>query len=332
MEKKIKMLVSVIIPVYGVEQYLQGCVDSVLVQTYRNLEIILVDDGSKDACPQICDNYVKKDSRIRVIHKKNGGLSDARNAGIDIATGDFLTFVDSDDRIHPQMIESMINVIIKYNADIAICDYKKVSQEIEQYNENKKSNEVEEFTGIEACAKMYTEYPSFVVSCAKLYKQSLWKEKKFPKGKCHEDEFTSYLKFLEAEKIVYLKRELYCYLERQGSIMNSMYSEKRLDRFDALNAQIKLFKEKNLVDLEKQVYKRYFYFVLKGLEEVNRKQQKYLYAILKKEYRNILKEINQSKLFDDAELEIYNAPKMSPIREKIYWKLMKLKSIMRKDK
>ena len=115
-------LISVIIPIYNVEAYLDECIASVIAQTYSNLEIILVDDGSPDNCPQMCDEWAAKDSRIRVIHKENGGLSDARNAGIDIATGEYIAFVDSDDWIEPEMYEIMLAALKNENADICACN------------------------------------------------------------------------------------------------------------------------------------------------------------------------------------------------------------------
>lgn len=119
-------LISVIVPVYKVEKYLKRCVDSILAQTYPCLEVILVDDGSPDGCPAICDEYAREDRRVRVIHKENGGLSDARNAGIDAAKGKFLGFVDSDDYVHPRFYELLLQALKEEGADIAGCDVKKV--------------------------------------------------------------------------------------------------------------------------------------------------------------------------------------------------------------
>ena len=126
-------LISVIIPIYRVELYLKECIDSVLNQTYKNMEIILVDDGSDDNCPNICDAYKKKDSRIQVIHKKNGGLSDARNAGIEIAKGEYICFIDSDDVIHPSFLQILYEDLIETGSDMSICHYEKVDKIPEIY-------------------------------------------------------------------------------------------------------------------------------------------------------------------------------------------------------
>ena len=120
-----KREISIIVPIYNVEKQLSTCIESILNQTFMNFELILVDDGSPDKCGEICDEYEKKDKRIKVIHKKNGGLSDARNAGLNIATGKYIGFVDSDDIIHPQMYEKLYNCINKYNSDIIQCKFKK---------------------------------------------------------------------------------------------------------------------------------------------------------------------------------------------------------------
>ena len=116
-------LISIIVPVYDVEPYLRKCIDSILIQSYRDLEIILVDDGSPDNCGAICDEYAEKDKRIKVIHKKNGGLSDARNAGLDIATGEYIGFVDSDDWVMPDMYEYLYKAVKEYDADMSVCGY-----------------------------------------------------------------------------------------------------------------------------------------------------------------------------------------------------------------
>ena len=121
--------VSIVVPIYNVEKYLEQCIDSIINQTLKEIEIILVDDGSPDNCPQICDDYVKKDSRIKVVHKTNGGLSSARNAGIEIATGDYIGFVDSDDYIELDMYEKMYNIAIENNVDFVMSDYYSVSNE-----------------------------------------------------------------------------------------------------------------------------------------------------------------------------------------------------------
>ena len=147
-------LISIIIPVYKVEKYIYKCIDSVLNQTYKNLEIILVDDGSPDKCPEICEEYAKKDNRIKIIHKKNGGLSDARNAGLKVATGKYIGFVDSDDYIEKDMYQVLYNNIIKTNSDISIVNLKEVKEnEIIENNVKDEQNTIE-YTKLEGLKKL----------------------------------------------------------------------------------------------------------------------------------------------------------------------------------
>ena len=153
MEKKI----SVIVPVYQVEEYLEKCIESIINQTYKNLEIILVDDGSKDKCPSICDRYQKMDNRIVVIHKENGGLSSARNAGLDIATGELVTFVDSDDYIEADMLAVLASILEDYRCDISVCFWKEVFRDgtkEAQIRNTKKQHRIECMDNVQAMEKM----------------------------------------------------------------------------------------------------------------------------------------------------------------------------------
>lgn len=231
-------LISVIIPIYNVESYLRRCLDSVLRQTYPNLEIILVDDGSPDNCPSICDEYATKDTRIIVIHKKNGGLSDARNAGLDICKGDYITFIDSDDSISHNYAEQLINVAVKNDADIAIGRMSN-SKSIE-------TNKTTIFSPEEALLGEFGSNPSaFITSCGKLFKKELWSTIRFPLHKVHEDVFTTYLIFHKAKKIAFLDTILYNFFIREGSITSAGFS------LDLLEAQ-----ENRYLFIKKVPYKK----------------------------------------------------------------------------
>lgn len=177
-------LISVIIPVYKVEKYLNRCVDSVLNQTFRDLEVILVDDGSPDRCPQICDAYAKKDNRVRVIHKENGGLSDARNSGIDIATGQFLAFVDSDDWLRNDIYEFAMNLQRKYQADIVEFGIRRVVNELEVIDEdNNVPTNTYVCTGIQMLPRIYQDnLGGSIVACNKLYAKSVFRRLRFERG------------------------------------------------------------------------------------------------------------------------------------------------------
>ena len=242
-------LISVIIPIYKVEKYLNKCIDSVLNQVYENLEIILVDDGSPDNCPQICDSYAKQDPRIVVIHKKNGGLSDARNAGIEIAHGEYVLFVDSDDWIHEKCIHLLYEYCNKYDADIAIGNHRKFSEidvTIEQNDIKEKDYEI--ISATEACKRNCFEVV-FVTSWGKLIKRKLISNNLFPKGKIHEDEFSTYKLLFKSNKIIYTSNEIYYYLIRSTSIMGKKKSIYHKDAVVALIEKIKFYDkfEKKLV-------------------------------------------------------------------------------------
>lgn len=238
-----KELISVIVPIYNVEKYLRKCVDSIINQTYKNLEIILVDDGSPDNCPKICDEYAKQDSRIKVIHKENGGLSDARNAGMNIATGEYISFIDSDDWIKSEMIEDMYNRMIEDNSDL-------VSSGVLWVDEN--GVEIRNATVSENCVLNTEQAMTELINDGKLkqhvwnklYKADLIKNIPFDKGKYHEDVFWSYKVIGEAERISIEKNSYYFYVQRSESIMGEKYSAKRLDALDAMKLRCEYMKER----------------------------------------------------------------------------------------
>ena len=225
-------LISVIVPVYKVEPYLDKCISSIVNQTYRNLEIILVDDGSPDNCPAMCDAWAEKDSRIRVIHKPNGGLSDARNAGMAAATGELMAFVDSDDRIAPDMYEHLYQRLTEDNSDIAACGVQMVWEDktpshMLTREGNCVLNQEEAMQAI--IEESWLKQPVWY----KLYKTVLVRDILFPKGKYHEDVFWSYQAVGRAQKVSISDRIGYYYLQRGGSIMGEGYSLKRLDAVEA---------------------------------------------------------------------------------------------------
>ncbi len=252
-----KPLISVIIPVYAVEKYLKRAVDSVLHQTYRNLEIILVDDGSLDACPAICDAYAAKEARVRVIHKANGGLSDARNAGLDIAGGDYIAFLDSDDYYAPFFIEVLYEQIRKTDAEVALCRYEVTEAlnaaegpDFAQWLRAYKDGEIDCQT-YERGQMLLNQYDAlccdatyFIVAWNKLYKASLWKDVRFPKGKIHEDEATTHRIFDKINRGVYVNMPMYAYFSMPDSITRAKFNIRRLQWFDALDDRIAFLLEK----------------------------------------------------------------------------------------
>lgn len=226
-----KALISVIVPVYNMEQYLDRCMESVLQQTYSGLEIILVDDGSTDLSPAKCDEYAKRDSRIKVIHKTNGGLSDARNAGLKLATGDYIGYVDSDDWIEPDMYACMYQACIDHGAQLAVCRYfvehsaKNLSKAAgDRHSSLDASGEVVSFSRDELLKSYISGDNGYVIYnsvWSKLFHRDLVAGMVFPKGRNSEDILYTTRAFCRTERAVYLDRCFYHYvLDREGSIMN----------------------------------------------------------------------------------------------------------------
>jgi len=225
--KTMSPLISIIIPIYNVEQYLRQCVVSVVNQTYKNIEIILVDDGSQDNCPAICDEYARHDDRIKVIHKENGGLSDARNAGLDIASGSYIGFVDSDDWLDEEMYHILVRDILDYKADIACCEIITVSEEgaiIKGQTTFKHKTVVKE--GDDVVRYIYGKFSA----CNKLYRSELFGNIRFPFGKLYEDARTTYRLAAKADRATLNNRASYYHRIRLGSIMQTHSIECALEK------------------------------------------------------------------------------------------------------
>lgn len=222
-------MISVIVPIYNVELWLPKCIDSLLSQTYKNIEIILSEDGSPDGCALICDKYAKKDSRINVLHKKNGGLSDARNAAIDIAKGEYITFVDSDDFVTPDYIEVLYNLCLKYNCKISVADWYIFPIDTIPIIPQRKTKEFF-FNKKEALEEMFYQKHYDVSACVKLYHRSLFENIRYPKGSLFEDLQTTFKLILASETgVAYSNRQIYYYMFRPGSIEGASFSEKKMD-------------------------------------------------------------------------------------------------------
>ena len=225
-------LISVIVPVYKVEKYLDRCVQSIVDQTYRNLEIILVDDGSPDNCGAMCDAWAEKDPRIKVIHKANGGLSDARNAGMAVATGEYMGFVDGDDYLAPEMYQMLFDRIREDGSDIAVCGIKMIFE----------GGAPSQMLTRDGCCILETQEAMVAIIQEtwlkqtvpnKLYKTSLVWDINFPVGKCHEDVFWSYQAIARAGQVSVFDTPCYFYWQRAQSIMGKGFSLSRLDGLEA---------------------------------------------------------------------------------------------------
>ena len=234
-------LVSVIVPVYGVEQYLERCVDSILAQTYGNLEVILVDDGSPDACPLICDRYAEMDGRVVVIHKENGGLSDARNRGLDEASGEYVTFVDSDDYIEENCVEMMLSGRVGHGADIS-CGKHRVVYPNTVLNEYTGRSYV--LSPEQAFEMMLYGDDMDVSAWAKLYRRKLFEGIRYPVGRNFEDTATTY-RLIDRAGVIYLdSRPVYNYVIRPSSITTSRYTAKKMELIDATKDMTEMISEK----------------------------------------------------------------------------------------
>lgn len=254
-------LVSVIIPVYNVEPYIQKCVRSIQRQTWRNLEILLIDDGSTDLSGILCDRYARRDQRIRVIHKENGGLSDARNYGIDLAKGEYFLFVDSDDWVDEDMVEILLKLAVREQADVTECSYRSIFRDhIEE--ETACSGELVTADGLYAmfCQLRWKYFKS--VAWNKLYHRKLFADgKRYPKGRYHEDEFLTHQIFYEAKKLVYIDVSKYNYVrEREGSITGKLTS-RILDGCYALRQRVDFAEEKELGELTDDIKNIYCYIL-----------------------------------------------------------------------
>lgn len=239
--------ISVIIPVYRVEQYLDQCIASVTKQTYQQLEILLVDDGSPDQCGMMCDRWAKMDHRIKVIHKENGGLSEARNAGLDAANGAYISFVDSDDCIAPTMMEQLLAALKQESADIAECNYSIFRNELPA-EDDANYKMTTGYDMAEAMSLLLDERTFKYPVWNKLYRKEIFHSLRFETGKLHEDVFLTYQAFGLCKRLVKIETSLYYYRQRSGSIMESKFSVRNLDSLEARKKQF-FYLKKNLPEL-----------------------------------------------------------------------------------
>ena len=237
-------MVSIVIPVYNVEKYIDTCIKSVVSQTYSDIEIILVDDGSTDSSGAICDRYKSEDSRITVYHTENGGLSAARNYGIDRANGEYLTVVDSDDFVALDFIEYLYKILMDSKSDIAICDYSFVDEDCREYI----SQEVKEYTKTwhseDALKRMLYQQEFTNSAWAKLYKISLFENIRYPYGKLFEDMGTTYKLIMKAKKVAFGSSKKYLYRQRADSIMFSVFDLRKLDCVELAEEMVEEISEK----------------------------------------------------------------------------------------
>ena len=252
-------LISVIVPVYNVAPYLRQCLDTIINQTYTNIEIIIIASTSTDNSVEICEEYAKKDGRITLLHSEPRGLSDARNRGIEASHGEYLSFIDSDDYIHPDFLSTLYRICSEYDCDIAQCGYIRVDTNYNKIH-SQPEKDIETYSGREMCYNLYYGIPNGianVVTWSKLYRQHLFSELRFPVGKIHEDEATTHQLFYTAEKVGVTTQTLYFYRRVPTSIMGVGFTLKRLNGLQFFEERAEFFKEKGENELYALWYLHY---------------------------------------------------------------------------
>ena len=293
--------VSIIVPVYKVEPYLRKCVDSILSQSFSDFELILVDDGSTDNCGLICDEYKEKDSRVRVLHQKNAGLSEARNKGIELAKGTYVMFIDSDDYIEERLVECLYQKIEENSADIAICSVYCVpeNRNVNMSGFKNDYNPIKSmaYTGREILSVKMFERESWiwVIACNKLYKRELFSKLRFPKGKIHEDEFMIHKIMLMCDKVIGVPEVSYIYLIREGSITGRKINIKRLDYVECLFDRVKCYAEergfehiaKKMLEDGVREFRKYYYNVGKKSDKAHKNRNRELQKLYREAFRTL---------------------------------------------
>lgn len=319
-------MITIVVPVYNVEKYLSRCIDSILNQTYTDFELLLVDDGSPDNCGKICDEYAEKDSRIFVIHQKNGGLSAARNTGInwfyEQDRSNYITFLDSDDWLHPDYLKILMDGITENDVKISVCNYKRVTAEIphENYdNINFELTSPEDF--------LVNHSWQYNYAWGKLYHKSMFDDVRYPVGKNFEDTFTTYKVLHKCDKIAYTDLQLYYYLRNEQGISRSPWKPSELVIFDAMQEQLQFYKGKGLqkaFDKEFELFVHHHAYQIVRIKEnkMDLNKNKAILKEIKKTLRNYLKE-NKDK---------FNVHNMTYSYEAAYPVTMKLYALASKTK
>lgn len=314
-------VISVIVPVYKVEDYIRRCINSILAQSFTDFDLILIDDGSPDKCPEICDSYTKRDTRIHVIHQSNSGLSAARNTGIDwsLANSDsqWLTFIDSDDFVHENMLEMLYQAVIENKTDVSVCRYREVN------DSNERHISLEKYSSFVCSPEDFfvNDNVNATVAWGKLYKKKLFESVRYPIGKLHEDEFVTYRVLFQLCKISFVNNQLYYYYQNNGGIMRSSWSPSKLVGLEAKKEQILYFSQHKFYKARIRSIKALLWMTKDHLDIVTELNQKKYIKNLRKEIRR-----NIHKYKDDISLSPGNT---SDLFESAYPNLMKVYWIWR---
>lgn len=306
--QSLKPLVSIIIPVYKVEKYLNRCIESVISQTYKNIELILVDDGSPDKCGAICDEYKNRYTFIKVLHQKNQGQASARNNGVQISIGEFIVFVDSDDFIPEDSIEYLLSLQKEFNADIAIGGMRYV---YEGKSISSKSNKIIKeivLNNVEALKRMNYLKGFGATPWAKLYRRDLVEKHPFPEGRLYEDLATLYKIVGDCKIVAFSNKIVYYWLQREGSTMRSEFNKKQLFALEAIQQQIAYMK-KNYPDVVHSAKVRYVSKIVELMPlAIKSKNPKESYKILKEEMQYM------DNIFNDRQMKLSQKIRLFSIR------------------
>lgn len=289
-------LISVIIPVYNVEKYIKNCIDSVKNQTYYNIEIIIIDDGSPDNCGTICDKYAKEDSRIKVIHKKNEGVAVARNEGLKEAKGKFITFVDSDDMVKDDYIEYLYNILIKNDADIACCNFEYTYEQKTNYKKIEDEKEkIIVYDNKEALENLLYQKEIDTSPWGKIYRREMFENIMFPIGKIYEDFGTIYKTIINAKRVVYGNQKKYLYLQRDTSTIGRNFCSKDFNMLE-LAIEMEKYIMNKYPELENAINSRIinmdFYFIRRIDKNKYKNEYKKIKDDIKQKRKKVLKDKN----------------------------------------
>ena len=321
------MLISVVVPVYKVEEYLSRCVDSILNQTFTDFELILVDDGSPDNCGKMCDEYAKSDNRVTVIHRKNGGLSAARNSGIEWAfnnsDSEWITFIDSDDWVHADYLKILLDYAQKFNTEVSICDFLRTSDYIAD-DVLKEKLKVHKYSSEDFFVNRNL---NAVVAWGKLYKKYFFKDIRYPEGRLHEDEFTTYKILFQCKDICFVDEVLYYYFINPESITSGNSSEiwkpGKMAFNDAVEERLIYFKEKNMDKLYLWQLEHYMYFLCDSCKYITESgnsdyKKKYL-SDTRKRLRKIIRLFEKTKGKSLDKEKIWIKQTAYPAEMAVYW-------------
>ncbi|MCQ2514338.1 MAG: glycosyltransferase [Ruminococcus sp.] len=316
-------LISIIVPIYKAEAYLDKCIQSIAQQTYKNIEIILVDDESPDKCPEICDKWAAKDNRVIVIHKPNGGVSSSRNTGLARTNGEYIAMVDSDDYISENMIERLYIALKNNDADLSLCDFDKGKEENYIFDNTTAENEIiDAKTALERSYIDSHKALQYIAPWGKLYKKSLFDNLEYPNGKIFEDIYITHQILCRCNKIVVIDSIMTYYFQHSDSIMNKKFHIGKLDYLDASKSRIEFFKNNNFTELSEIAYDEYLHSLI---WEYSRTRDilhdRFAKKAIIKRFREIYVKGYESKRYPDENRKFLRIFCLNPEIIVLYWRI-----------